>query len=118
MEGTYVNIEGRIQRFFPAIEPLGEARPDWWILAQLAERLKLIGFKYKKAVSILNEIQKNNLGLAKASAEDLKKGKEIFVQEREEEKSQFFPLEFSPSIPDVNKAYPFLLLNDYNLDAE
>jgi predicted molibdopterin-dependent oxidoreductase YjgC len=65
----------------------------------------------------LNEIQKNNFGLKKASAEDLKKGKEIFVQEREEEKSQFFPLEFLPSIPDVSNEYPFLLLNDYNLDA-
>jgi predicted molibdopterin-dependent oxidoreductase YjgC len=117
VEGTYVNIEGRIQRFFPAIEPLGEARPDWWIFAQLAERLKLPGFKYKKSESILNEIQKNNFGLKKASAEDLKKGKEIFVQEREEEKSQFFPLEFLPSIPDVSNEYPFLLLNDYNLDA-
>jgi len=117
VDGTYVNIEGRIQRSFPAIEPLGEARPDWWILAQLAERLKLTDFKYKKSASILNEIQKNNFGLKKASPEDLKKGKEIFVQERKEEKSQFFPLEFSPSIPGVSKKYPFLMLNDYNLDA-
>lgn len=117
VEGTYVNIEGRIQKCFPAIEPLGEARPDWWILAQLAERFKLTGFKYKKPASILNEIQKNNFGLNKASADDLKKGKEIFVQERNEEKSQFFPLEFLTEIPGVSKKYPFLLLNDYNLDA-
>lgn len=119
VEGTYVNIEGRIQKCFPAIEPLGEARPDWWILAQLAERFKLTGFKYKKSASILNEIQKNNFGLKKASAEDLEKGKEIFVQERErnEERPQFFPLEFLPVIPDVSEKYPFLMLNDYNLDV-
>lgn len=117
VEGTYVNIEGRIQSCFPAIEPVGEARPDWWILAQLAERFNLMGFKYKKSASILNEIQKNNFGLKNASAEELKKGKEIFVQERNEEKLQFFPLEFLPVIPGVSKKYPFLLLNDYNLDA-
>ncbi|MFC2161920.1 molybdopterin-dependent oxidoreductase, partial [Acidobacteriota bacterium] len=36
VDGTYVNIEGRIQRSFPVIEPFGEAKPDWWIFAQLA----------------------------------------------------------------------------------
>ncbi len=117
MCGTYVNIEGRIQRSSPVIEPVGEAKPDWWILAQLAQRLKRTGFNYKKSADILVEIQKNNPGLKKASPEDLKKGKEIFVQEGLETASQFFSLEFSPSVPKVSKRYPFLMLNDYNLDT-
>ena len=53
VEGTYVNIEGRIQRFFPAIEPLGEARPDWWILAQLAERFKANRLQIQKSSEYL-----------------------------------------------------------------
>ena len=28
-DGTFTNFEGRVQRFRPAMAPLGEARPDW-----------------------------------------------------------------------------------------
>ncbi len=38
-EGTYTSGERRIQRFYPAIQPVGECRPDWQILAQLGERV-------------------------------------------------------------------------------
>lgn len=37
--GTMINVTGRIQRLNKAIEPLGEARSDWDIMRQLAERL-------------------------------------------------------------------------------
>jgi formate dehydrogenase major subunit len=38
-DGTYVNTERRIQRFHQAMAPLGESRPDWRILTDLAARL-------------------------------------------------------------------------------
>jgi formate dehydrogenase major subunit/formate dehydrogenase alpha subunit len=37
--GTFTNTERRVQMVNQAIEPLGEARPDWWITAQIAKRL-------------------------------------------------------------------------------
>ncbi len=37
--GTYVNLEGRPQRAYPAMAPLGEAREDWRILRALSARL-------------------------------------------------------------------------------
>ncbi len=37
--GTMINVAGRIQRLNKAIEPQGEARPDWDILRQLTELL-------------------------------------------------------------------------------
>ncbi len=117
VDGTYVNIEGRIQRSVPAIEFIGNSKPDWWIFAQLAKRMKLSSFNYKKSANIMKEIQKNNFGFKKASPEDLAKGKEIFVQEQKKEFARFFPLKFSPPIRGVGKRYPFLMLNDYNLDA-
>ncbi len=40
-EGTYTNGERRVQRFYPAIPAMGEARPDWQILAQIGERVGL-----------------------------------------------------------------------------
>ena len=40
-EGTFTSGERRIQRFYPAIPPLGESRADWQILAQIGERVGL-----------------------------------------------------------------------------
>jgi NADH-quinone oxidoreductase subunit G len=40
-EGTFTNGERRVQRFYPAIAPVGESRAGWEILAQLGERLGL-----------------------------------------------------------------------------
>jgi formate dehydrogenase major subunit len=38
-EGTVVNTERRIQRFYRALDPPGEAREELWILQELARRL-------------------------------------------------------------------------------
>jgi len=38
-EGTYVNTERRIQRFYPVMPPLGDSRPDWLIFTQLAKEM-------------------------------------------------------------------------------
>jgi NADH-quinone oxidoreductase subunit G len=38
-EGTWTNAEGRVQCFWRAVEPLGEARPDWEILADVGRAL-------------------------------------------------------------------------------
>ena len=38
-DGTYTATDRRIQRLHKAIEPIGEAKPDWWILSQLSTLL-------------------------------------------------------------------------------
>jgi NADH-quinone oxidoreductase subunit G len=38
-EGTWTNVAGRVQRFWRAVLPRGEARPDWEILAAIARAL-------------------------------------------------------------------------------
>jgi formate dehydrogenase major subunit len=38
-DGSFVNTERRIQRFYKAMEPLGQSRPDWAILTDLAKQL-------------------------------------------------------------------------------
>jgi NADH-quinone oxidoreductase subunit G len=40
-EGTFTSGERRVQRYYPAIQPVGESRPDWQILAQIGERVGL-----------------------------------------------------------------------------
>lgn len=42
-EGTFTNTERRIQRVRKAIEPPGEAKPDSWIITQLAKRMLDLG---------------------------------------------------------------------------
>ena len=37
--GTFTSTERRIQRFEPAVPAPGEARPDWWIIAEIARRV-------------------------------------------------------------------------------
>ena len=38
-DGTFVNTERRIQRFYEVMPPLGNSRPDWRILTDLAARM-------------------------------------------------------------------------------
>ncbi|HYT60400.1 MAG TPA: molybdopterin-dependent oxidoreductase [Haliangiales bacterium] len=33
--GTFTNVKGRVQRFMKAVEPLGDARPEWQFLHEL-----------------------------------------------------------------------------------
>ena len=37
--GTFTNTERRVQMVRQAIQPLGDAKPDWWITSQIAKRL-------------------------------------------------------------------------------
>ncbi|WP_010530350.1 formate dehydrogenase subunit alpha [Lentibacillus jeotgali] len=38
-EGTFTNTERRIQRLYKALDPVGDSRPDWTIITDLAARL-------------------------------------------------------------------------------
>ncbi len=38
-DGTFTNLERRVQRIRKAVDPPGDAKPDWWIVAQLAKRM-------------------------------------------------------------------------------
>jgi NADH-quinone oxidoreductase subunit G len=40
-DGTFTSGERRVQRFYPAITPVGECRSDWQIIAQISEKLGL-----------------------------------------------------------------------------
>jgi len=44
--GTFVNLEGRAQRFYATVNPLGEARPGWKVLRVLGNLLGLTGFDF------------------------------------------------------------------------
>ena len=55
-DGTFINGEGRIQRVNRAVNPPGEALPDWKILCLIAQKMRFEGFNYKSAAEIHQEI--------------------------------------------------------------
>ena len=54
-EGTFTSTERRIQRLHQALEPLGESRPDWIIIQDIANRLGA-GWEYEHPAQIYEEI--------------------------------------------------------------
>lgn len=56
-DGTFVNTERRIQRFYRALEPLGDAKPDWEILSLVANRLGVL-WDYQHPGDIMAEVQR------------------------------------------------------------
>lgn len=66
--GTFTNTERRVQMVCQAIEPLGDSKPDWWILSQLAKKLLArindrvqkdaphAGWEYSNTSEIMSEI--------------------------------------------------------------
>jgi len=65
-DGTFTNTERRVQRVRAAIEPVGDSRPDWTIIANLARRTqaylgqspngRFAGWNYAHPSEIMDEI--------------------------------------------------------------
>lgn len=55
-DGTQTNTERRVQRLRQAVPPQGEAKPDWWILAQIAKRCGIPGFEWQSAQDVFDEL--------------------------------------------------------------
>jgi NADH-quinone oxidoreductase subunit G len=69
-DGTYTSGERVVQRFYPAVSPLGESLPDWQILARVGEKLdiQLVGstaaevmMKISEAVEDYSDINYHSL---------------------------------------------------------
>jgi formate dehydrogenase major subunit/formate dehydrogenase alpha subunit len=90
--GTFTNTERRIQMCRKAIEPMGEAREDWWITAELAKRVladggwqradgrwqiadgRFAGWDYADTAEIMAEIAALTPSYAGVSHERLERG--------------------------------------------
>ncbi len=56
-EGTFINFQGRIQRFFLAVPPLGESLSEWKIIERLAGKLKR-PYHYTLASEVFQDVVK------------------------------------------------------------
>jgi NADH-quinone oxidoreductase subunit G len=53
--GTFVSTEGRVQSFYAAAKPLGDARPAWKVLRVLGNLLDQSGFDYNSSEDVRTE---------------------------------------------------------------
>jgi formate dehydrogenase alpha subunit len=64
--GTFTSTERRVQRFDPAVAPPGDARPDWWTIAEVARRVQTLtplhadapyaGWRYTGPDAVMDEV--------------------------------------------------------------
>ncbi|OGP94145.1 MAG: formate dehydrogenase subunit alpha [Deltaproteobacteria bacterium RBG_16_54_18] len=122
-DGTFTNTERRVQRVRKGVEPPGEARADWEIIADLAARMGY-AMQYRSAEDIFAEFTELTPSYAGISYKRLEKEggiqwpcptpkhpgtpylhKDKFVRG----KGLFHPVEFIPPAELPDKDYPLLL---------
>ena len=56
-EGTFTNLERRIQPLHPTISlKNSEAQPEWWTICQIARRMNASGFDFSSPSEVMDEI--------------------------------------------------------------
>src|SRR5581483_1501286 len=70
-DGTFTNTERRVQLFIRTLEPMGQARPDWQIIQNLATQLGA-KWEYRSASDVIDEIAQRVPLYAKMSHERLR----------------------------------------------
>ena len=130
-DGTFTNSERRVQRVRKAIEPVGQAKPDWWITSELAKRMGAAGFDFETPEQVFGEITSVTPSYGGISYERIDKvglqwpcpapdhpgtlylHKEQFVMPGG--KGKFMALEYKPSAELPDDQYPLMLTTDRSL---
>jgi len=128
-DGTFTNTERRVQRVRKAIEPIGDSKPDWWIICQVAQRLGATGFDYSHPFDIMEEIRNLTPSYGGMSYQRLENGgiqwpcptddhpgtpilhTNIFTRG----KGRFIPLKYIPSGEMADENYPLILTTGRSL---
>ncbi|GGE50644.1 putative formate dehydrogenase YrhE [Pullulanibacillus camelliae] len=69
-DGTFTNTERRVQRLYQALPNLGDSKPDWWIVQEIAKRLGA-DWGYQHPSEIFAEMASLSPIFAKANYETL-----------------------------------------------
>ncbi|MGB2854004.1 MAG: formate dehydrogenase subunit alpha, partial [Dehalococcoidia bacterium] len=128
-EGTFTNTERRVQLLHRAIAPVGDSKPDWQIICDIARRMGAKDFAYTSASEIMEEIadltpayggithaRLENEGLQWPCPFDEHPGTKylhagIFVRG----KGKFTPLEYKPPREQPDDEYPLVLTTGRSL---
>ncbi len=129
-DGTFTNTERRVQRVRRAIEPIGESKSDWWIVAQIAQRMGAAGFDFSNVREIMAEVNAltpsyagityeriaHNGGLQwPCPATDHPGTQYLHAGGFARGKGKFMSVDYRPSDESPNEEYPLLLTTDRSL---
>ena len=130
-EGTFVNTERRIQRFYQAFPPLGDSRPDWQILTELARRMGHDwGYEHPSEImaevagiaDIFKGVSYEHLEGWKSQCWPVNEGgtdTPLLYTERfntEDGKAVLYPLEWTPPQEEADENYELILDNGRMLE--
>jgi predicted molibdopterin-dependent oxidoreductase YjgC len=133
--GTFTNTERRIQMVRKAIEPLGDAHPDWQIVTDLAKRVlefgerkaelaPFSGWDYTNTSQVMDELAQLTPSYAGVSFERLERGDQLHWPVKDYHhpgtpilhtaqftrgKGKFSPIEHVPPAESPDDDYPMLL---------
>jgi formate dehydrogenase alpha subunit len=123
-DGTFTNTERKVQRVRKAVEPPGEARPDWQIIVELANRLGASpAWSYDGPASILAELAEvtpSYGGMSFARLEDdglcwpCPSGDHpgtpiLHIGRFTRGKGRFFPIVYQPPAEETDEDFPLTL---------
>ncbi len=136
--GTFTNTERRVQMVHQAIPPLGDAKPDWWITAEIAKRVLLHNsefrilnldapyakWDYKNTSEIMDEINALTPSYAGITHARLEAGERLqwpcptkehpgtpilHTKAFARGKGKFMPIDFVPAPELPDDEFPFIL---------
>ena len=107
-DGTFTNMERRVQRVRKAISPVGDSRPDWKILCDLSTKM---GYPmgYQKPAEVMEEIASLVPFYAGISYSSLEEGG-IQWSSRNGWKRRFIPIEFKGPGEQPDDNYPLWII--------
>ncbi|HZH84914.1 MAG TPA: formate dehydrogenase subunit alpha, partial [Phototrophicaceae bacterium] len=129
-EGTFTNTDRRVQRVRKALEPRGQARADWQIICDLAERIeKKLGrsrsafWAYQSPDEVLEEMGRivpeyagvkyrriEKQGIQTPVWDDSHPGTPfLFAETFPRGRGKFYDVEYIPSVEMADEEYPFIL---------
>jgi formate dehydrogenase alpha subunit len=123
-EGTFTNTDRRVQRVRKAIDPIGQSKPDWQIISELAGKMSVTGFNFDSPEEIMKEISSVTPAYAGITYERLDKGEVLHWPCPDENhpgtpflheinfplgKGRFFAIDYIPPAELPDSEYPYIL---------
>ena len=129
-DGTFTNTDRRVQRVRQGLPPRGQARPDWQIICDLAQRIEIrlarpttAGWNYEHPSQIMAEIASmvpdyhgitytriDQVGLHTPVWDEQHPGTPyLFSETFPRGRAKFHPLEYIPVVEGPDEEYPFVL---------
>jgi formate dehydrogenase alpha subunit len=129
-EGTFTNTDRRVQRVRQVLEPIGESRPDWQIICDLAKCIEIrlgrpnsTGWNYSHPSEVMEEVASvvpayagvnypriEKMGLQTPVLDDKHPGTPyLFSETFPRGRGKFIPLEFVPAAETPDDEYPYIL---------